>query len=71
MHVSYHRDPSPTKQLLYFVVMLTNQKHSSRGARKLMKENLKLVWAKFSTLSEAVLVISVYLSMQTHGHIYS
>ncbi len=71
MHVSYHRAPPPTKQHLYFVVMLTNQKYSSRGERKLMKENLKLVWAKFSTLSEAVVMMRVYFSMRMHAHIHS
>ncbi len=33
----------------------------ARGARKLTGENLKLVWAEFSTLSQAVLMMSIYL----------
>jgi hypothetical protein len=33
----------------------------NRGARKLTGENLKLVWAEFSTLSQAVLMMSIYL----------
>ncbi len=37
--------------LLYF--------DSMRGARKLTGENLKGVWAEFSTLREAVFVISL------------
>ncbi len=34
-----------------------------RGAQKLMGENLKLVWAEFSTISQAVLPMCMYLSM--------
>ncbi len=33
----------------------------SPGARKLTGDNLKLVWAEFSTLSQAVLMMSIYL----------
>jgi hypothetical protein len=36
-----------------------------------MGENLKLVWAEFSTFSLAVLMLYMYLSMWTHTHIYS
>ncbi len=43
-------------------------KIAATGARKLMRENLKLVWAKFSTLSLSVLMMCMYLSMQTHAH---
>ncbi len=43
----------------------------NRGARKLTGENLKLVWAEFSTLSQAVLVMSIYLFTWTHAHNYS
>ena len=42
-----------------------HEKHSfglQRGAQKLMGENLKVVWAEFSTLSLAVL-----LCVQLHG----
>jgi hypothetical protein len=35
-----------------------------------MGENLKLVWAEFSTLSFAVLMMCVYLAMRMHVHIY-
>jgi hypothetical protein len=42
-----------------------------RGVLELTGENLKLVWAEFSTLSQAVLMMCVYISMRTHTHIYS
>jgi hypothetical protein len=41
-----------------------------QGARKLMGENLKLVWAEFSALSWAVLMMSIYLFTWMHAHIY-
>jgi hypothetical protein len=34
----------------------------TRGARKLMGENLKVAWSEFSTLTKAVL-----LCVQSHG----
>jgi hypothetical protein len=41
------------------------------GAQKLTGENLKLVWAEFSTVSKAVLMMYIYLSMWMHAYIYS
>ncbi len=38
------------------------------GARKLMGENLKLVWAEFSTISLAVLMMCMYSSKWMHDH---
>jgi hypothetical protein len=42
-----------------------------QGARELTGEKQKLVWAEFSTLSLAVLMISTYLFTWMHAHIYS
>ncbi len=42
-----------------------------RGARKLTGENLKLVWAEFSTLSQAVLVMSIFIFKCMNAHNYS
>jgi hypothetical protein len=50
--------PGPNSQLLIRACMctpFTTLKLSDRGARKLRRENLKVVWAEFSTLSKAVL----------------
>ncbi len=44
---------------------------NSRGARKLTGENLKLVWAEFSTSSSTVLMMSIYLFTWMHAHFYS
>jgi hypothetical protein len=38
----------------------------SRGAPKLMGENLKVVWAEFSTLSWAVLLLCKKCMLYTH-----
>ncbi len=40
---------------------LNRERMRNRGAPKLTGENLKLVWAEFSTLSQAVLMMSIYL----------
>jgi hypothetical protein len=45
--------------------------NTNQGAQKLTGENLKLVWAEFSTLSWAVLIMCMYLSTWMHAHIYS
>jgi len=42
---------------------------SSKGARYLTGENLKLVWAEFSTLSWAVLLLSKGNAQHAHRHI--
>ncbi len=42
--------------------------HMQHGARYPTGENLKLVWAGFSTLSSAVLLLSKENAQDTHGH---
>ncbi len=42
-----------------------------RGAQKLTGENLKPVWAKFSTISQDIMMMCTYASMWTHTHVYS
>jgi hypothetical protein len=42
----------------------------NQGAQKLMVEDVKLVWAEFSTISLAVLMMCLYLCIWTHAHIY-
>jgi hypothetical protein len=42
-----------------------------RGARKLTGDNLKPVWAEFSTISQAVLMMCTYSSTRTHAHVCS
>jgi len=39
-----------------------------RGARYLMGENLEVVWAKFSTLSKAVLPYCTTSALHTYNH---
>jgi len=41
----------------------------NRRAQKLTRENLKLVWTKFSAISYYVLIMCINLSMQMHTHI--
>jgi len=43
----------------------------SWGAHKLMGDNLKLVCAEFSTISYAVLMMCMCLSMLMYAHIYN
>jgi hypothetical protein len=45
--------------------------HLDRGACKLTRDNLKLVWAEFSALSSAVLMKSLYSFTWTPARIYS
>jgi hypothetical protein len=40
---------------------LTHRDRTRRGARKLTGENLKLVWAEFSTTSQAILKMCMKL----------
>jgi hypothetical protein len=42
-----------------------------QGVRKLMGENLKLVWPEFSTISSTVLMMCINSSIWMHAHIYS
>jgi hypothetical protein len=41
------------------------------GSAKANGDNLKLVWAEFSTLSWAVSMMCMHLSKWMHAHIYS
>jgi hypothetical protein len=43
----------------YGLLQNTSKHHSSRGAQKLMGDNLKAVRAEFSTLSQTVFIMSV------------
>jgi hypothetical protein len=42
----------------------------STGSAKVTGYNLNLVWAEFSTISNAVLMMCMYLSMWLHAYIF-
>jgi hypothetical protein len=48
-----------------------SRQKSGQGAQNLMGENLKLVRDEFSTISKAVLMMCIYLSMLMHANIYT